>query len=107
MVGEVARIIAPANVLKEPLIKPHMAAHLVLRDGMQGVRCSEWLMPFARNTMQQAVRKISALAGCGKIVRSRCRAPRHRSPGYDLRRASCDHHDFAATRLMEDLIKGS
>ncbi len=33
-------------MIKEPLIKSHMAAHSVLRDGMQGVRGSEWLIPF-------------------------------------------------------------
>ncbi len=81
---------------KEPLIKSHMAAQSALRDGMQGVRRSEWLMPFARSTTQQTARKASAHPGCDKIARSRCRAPRHRSPGYDLRHASCDHRDFVS-----------
>ena len=32
--------------------------------------------------------------GCGKMRRLRRCAPRHRSPGYDLRRAPCIHPHF-------------
>ena len=78
---------------KEPLIKPHMAAHGFFRDGMQGVRGSEWSIPFATSTTPQTARKTRAHAGCDKIARSRCRAPWRRSLGYDLRRAPCDHRD--------------
>ncbi|MDE2310660.1 MAG: BON domain-containing protein, partial [Betaproteobacteria bacterium] len=44
-------------------------------------RRSEWLTPFARSLTPHTARKTSTLAGCGKIARSRRRAPRHRSPG--------------------------
>ncbi len=37
--------------------------------------------------------------GCGKIARSRRCAPRHRSPGYDFRRAPGDHRDFASNAV--------
>jgi glutathione S-transferase len=82
--------------LKEPLIESHMAAHSVLRDGMQGARGSEWSIPFATSATQQTARKISARGGCAKIARSRRCAPRHRSPSYDLRRTPCDHRDFVS-----------
>ncbi len=94
--------------IREPLIKSHMAALGFFRDGMQGVRGSEWPIPFvsspdtvrrsrlvreglpaaapaigccavtcrSRSTTQQTARKNRAHAGCDKIARSRCRAPR-------------------------------
>ena len=76
-----------------------MTAHSVLRDGMQGVRGSEWSIPFATSTTRQAARKTSAREGCGKISRSRRCAPRHRSQGYDLRRTPGDHRNFASNAV--------
>ena len=46
----------------------------------------------SRSTTLQTARKMRAHAGCDIIARSRWCAPRHRSPGYDLRRASCGRH---------------
>ncbi len=86
-------------MFREPLIKSRMTAHSVLRDGMQGVRGSEWSIPFATSATRQAARKTSAREGCGKIARSRRCAPRHRSPGYDLRRTPGDHRDFASNAV--------
>ena len=79
LLNEFPDVIRPT--VRETLNKSRMAAHPVLRDGMQGVRRSEWLIPFARSTSQQAARKTSAHKGCGQIARSRCCAPRHRSHG--------------------------
>ncbi len=52
--------------VKERLIKSHMAARSVFRDGMQGAVCSEWSIPFASTATQQAARKTSAHAGFDK-----------------------------------------
>ena len=92
-------------MVKETLNKSHMAAHTILRDGVQGARGSEWLTPFATSATQHTARKTCAHAGCGKIVRSLCRAPRHRSPSYDLRRTSCDHHNFASNAVHGGLVQ--
>ena len=76
-----------------------MSAHSVLRDGMQGVRGSEWSISFATSTARQAARKTSAHEGCSQIARLRRCAPRHRSPSYDLRRTPGDHRDFASNAV--------
>jgi hypothetical protein len=64
-------------------------------------------VPFARSLTRQTARKATSHRGCGNIGRSwRC-APRHRSPGYDQRRAPYDHPDLNSSALSEDLFSGS
>jgi len=63
--------------------------------------------PFARSLTKQNARKAPPHKGCGKIGRSLRCAPWHRSPGYDLRRASYDHPDFTSNALSEDLFSAS
>ena len=43
--------------------------------------------------------------GCAEILPSLCRAPWHRSPGYDLRRTTCDHHDFGSNAAYGGLVQ--
>src|SRR5665647_911874 len=59
------------HVLKEPLIKSHMAATTALRDEMQGRR-QLMAIPLARGLTPQIVRKaVVSLKGCVKNERSR------------------------------------
>src|SRR5574340_1461376 len=88
---------------REPLIKSRMAATAALREGMQGAGRSEWSIPFTSRAALQAARKAPSRKGCGRIGRSLWRAPRHRRPSYDLRRASCDHPAFASNAAHEGL----
>jgi hypothetical protein len=84
-----------------------MAAHPALRDGMQGVRRNEWLMSFARSTTQQTARKASA----------HWVATKSRARGVALLGIVVSATTFvvllaiivilSATRLMENLIRGS
>ena len=61
--------------------------------------------PFATSATWQTARKTSAREGCSKIARSHCYAPRHRSPGYDLRRTPCDHRNLASNAAHGGLIQ--
>ena len=84
-----------------------MAARLVLRDGMQGARRSEWSIPFARRATQQTARKTCAREGCAKFCRWLCHAAWLRSPATTCASLRTRQQNLAATRLMEDLIRGS
>ena len=93
--------------MKESLIKSRMIAHSVLRDGMQGVRGSEWSIPFATSTTRQAARKTSAR---GVAAKSRARDVALlgivvRATTFVARLAIIAI--LLAMRFMEDLIRGS
>jgi hypothetical protein len=100
-------ITMPAQVSREALNKSPLARRWPLRDGMHERRRREWLIPFARSLTRQTARKASSPRGCGKIGRSSCCAPWHRSPGYDLRRVPYDHPDFTSNALSEDWFRAS
>ena len=64
------------------------------------------VVPFASRATKRIARKAPSRKGCAKIERSLCRAPWHRRPGYDLRRASRYHLDFLSNTAHERLVQG-
>jgi len=85
-----------------------MTAHSVLRDGMQGVRGSEWPIPLATSTTRQAARKTSAREGVAAKSRARDVALLGivvRATTFVARLAIIAI--LPAMRFMEDLIRGS
>ena len=84
-----------------------MAAHPVLRDGMQGGRGSEWLTPFATSPTQQTARKTSAH---GVAAKSRARVVALLGivvPATTFVALRAIIAIWPATRLMEDLFSAS
>jgi hypothetical protein len=59
-----------------------------------------------RSLTKQTAGKAPSLADCSKIGPSQRCVSWHRRPSYGLRRAPCDHLDFATTRPAEDLFRG-
>src|SRR5258706_6017907 len=61
--------------------------------------------PFASRATKQIARKAPSHPGCGKMRRLLRRAPRHRSPSYDLRRAPRIHPHFARNAIRVGLVQ--
>jgi rhodanese-related sulfurtransferase len=88
---------------KEPPIKSHAVA-TVMQSGCRARREERRLVEAKPATNNNAVRTDCPVpSGCGKMRRLRRCASRLRSPGYDLRRASCIHPHFASNAIRGGL----